>query len=120
MLLAFYPLECGNNRTFVRRCALSGEQARRGAHGRRGKTTGQRLRRPLERVLDLYLEDALAFFFPKAHLDIDWTRGYEGLETELQQVAPEGERGAQAVDKLIKVFLRDGTDTWVLIHLEVQ
>jgi hypothetical protein len=75
---------------------------------------------PWKEVLDLYLEDALAFFFPDAHRDIDWSRGYEGLETELQQVAPEGERGAQAVDKLIKVFLRDGTDTWVLIHLEVQ
>lgn len=75
---------------------------------------------PWKEVLDLYLEDALAFFFSDAHRDIDWARGYEGLETELQQVAPEGERGAQAVDKLIKVFLRDGTDTWVLIHLEVQ
>jgi hypothetical protein len=75
---------------------------------------------PWKEVLDLYLEDAIALFFADAHRDIDWSRGYEGLETELQQVAPEGERGAQAVDKLIKVFLRDGTDAWVLIHLEVQ
>ncbi len=75
---------------------------------------------PWKEVLDLYLEEAIAFFFPAAHADIDWSRGYHALDKELQQVAPDGERAAQAVDKLIQVVLRDGTDTWVLIHLEVQ
>jgi hypothetical protein len=45
---------------------------------------------PWKEVQDLYLEDALAFFFPGAYADIDWSLGYQGLETELQQVAPKG------------------------------
>jgi hypothetical protein len=65
---------------------------------------------PWKEVLDLYLEDAMAFFFPEAHRDIDWSRGYEGLDKELQLVMPEGERAAQAVDKLVKVALHDDTE----------
>jgi hypothetical protein len=75
---------------------------------------------PWKEVLDVYLPDVLAFFFPDAHREIAWEQGYETLETELQQVAPTGETGLQAVDKLVQVALRDGTDAWVLIHLEVQ
>lgn len=75
---------------------------------------------PWKEALDRYLEDALAFFFPVAHTAIDWSRGFESLDTELQLVIPEGERAAQAVDKLIRVALRDGDDAWLLVHLEVQ
>ncbi len=75
---------------------------------------------PWKEVLDLYLEEVLAFFFPEAHRDIDWSRGYEGLDKELQLVVPEGERAAQAVDKLVKVSLHSAEEAWILIHLEVQ
>jgi len=84
---------------------------------------------PWKEALDLYLEEALAFFFPAAHEAIDWSRGYQSLDKELQQIAPEGASGVQAVDKLVRVWLRDGgtdladvadAEVWVLIHLEVQ
>ena len=87
---------------------------------------------PWKEALDLYLEEALAFFFPAAHKAIDWSRGYQSLDKELQQIAPEGASGVQAVDKLVRVWLRDGgtdladvvdvadAEVWVLIHLEVQ
>jgi hypothetical protein len=47
-------------------------------------------------------------FFPRAHADIDWSRGYETLETELQQVVREAALGPHRADKLVKVWLRDG------------
>src|SRR5215218_8568473 len=75
---------------------------------------------PWKEALDLYLQDAFAFFFPQAHVEIDWSINYEWMDKELQQVAPEGDQGGQTVDKLVKVRLRDGQDVWVFIHLEIQ
>ncbi len=75
---------------------------------------------PWKEALDAYLPDIVAFFFPTIGAEIDWSRGYEPLDKELQQVAPLGDTGGQAVDKLIQVALGDGAAAWVLIHLEVQ
>lgn len=81
---------------------------------------------PWKDALDLYLEEALAFFFADAHAAIDWSRGYQPLDKELQPLAPEGESGVQAVDKLAQVWLRDAAgagsveEIWVLVHVEVQ
>jgi hypothetical protein len=75
---------------------------------------------PWKEALELYFERFLAFFFPHAHADIDWARAYETLETELQQVIREAALGRQRADKLVKVWLRDGEEAWILIHVEVQ
>jgi hypothetical protein len=61
----------------------------------------------------------MAFFFPQAHAEIDWPRGYEVLDKELQQVVRAAETGRRVVDKLVKVWRRDGQEAWVLIHVEV-
>jgi hypothetical protein len=42
------------------------------------------------------------------------------LDQELQQLMRESEIGKQFVDKLIKVWLNDGNETWLLVHLEIQ
>jgi hypothetical protein len=70
--------------------------------------------------LDLFFEPFLLLFFPGAHRDIDWRRGTESLDKELQQVVREAEIGRRYVDKLVKVWLKDGHEQWVLIHVEVQ
>jgi hypothetical protein len=62
----------------------------------------------------------VALLFPEVHADIDWTKGYEFLDKELQQVAREAEVGLRWADKLVKVHRRSGDETWVLIHVEVQ
>ena len=71
-------------------------------------------------ALDEYLPASLELLFPGPQGDIDWSRGYEALDKELQQVAPEGAVGRRYVDKLYKVWLKDGRAGCVLIHLEVQ
>ncbi|WP_071192455.1 transposase [Trichormus sp. NMC-1] len=70
--------------------------------------------------VEKYFEAFLTFFFPQIYSEIDWTRGYEFLDQELQQLMRESEVGKQFVDKLIKVWLNDGKETWLLIHLEIQ
>ena len=75
---------------------------------------------PWKEVLEVYLEEFLAFCFPIVHAGIAWSANYEWQDRELQLVAPDSERGSQAVDKLVEVRRRDGSDAWVLIHLEVQ
>jgi hypothetical protein len=62
----------------------------------------------------------MAFFFPRAHADIDWTRGYEMLDKELQPIVRQSKQGRRYVDKLVKVWLRSGAEKWLLIHVEVQ
>lgn len=62
----------------------------------------------------------MAFFFPQAYTDIDWGRPYEFLDKELQQVVRESKTGRQIVDKLVRVWLTIGRESWILIHIEVQ
>jgi hypothetical protein len=75
---------------------------------------------PWKEALDVYFEAFLALFFPNVHRDIDWSRGYEMLDKELQQLLPKSAQGRRTVDKLVKVWRHNGVETWVLIHVEVQ
>ena len=71
-------------------------------------------------ALEALFEPFMAFFFSDAHGDIDWSRRHEMLDKELQQITPESEQGRRVVDKLVKVWRKNGEDEWVLIHIEVQ
>jgi hypothetical protein len=75
---------------------------------------------PWKEALDEFLEAFLAFFFPTIHSDVDWTRGYVALDKEFQQIIREADSGKQLADKLFKVWLKDGEEQWLLIHVEVQ
>src|SRR5262249_45129138 len=75
---------------------------------------------PWKEALDAYFEPFLALLFPQVHRQIDWSRGYESLDKEFQQVVREAEVGPGYRDKLVKVWTKDGIECWVLIHVEVQ
>ena len=75
---------------------------------------------PWKEALDAYFEPFLAMLFPEVHRRIDWSRGYESLDKEFQQVVREAEVGRRYVDKLVKVWTTDGAECWVLVHVEVQ
>jgi Putative transposase, YhgA-like len=75
---------------------------------------------PWKDVLEHFFQHFLAFFFPDAHAAIDWDRNYESLDKELQQIVSESELGLRLADKLFKVWLKDGTEAWILIHVEIQ
>ena len=71
-------------------------------------------------MLDGFFEDFVAFFFPHIHADIDWSRRYEFKDKELPQLGREHATGKRIADKLAKVWLKDGRETWLLIHIEIQ
>jgi hypothetical protein len=75
---------------------------------------------PWKEALDAYFEPFVALVFPQVHRQIDWSRGYEALDKEFQQVVREAEIGRRYVDKLVKVWTTQGVECWVLIHVEVQ
>jgi hypothetical protein len=65
--------------------------------------------------------DFLRFFYSNADEIFDFSKEIEFLDKELEQLFPESEeQQTRYVDKLIKVWLKDGTSRWLLIHAEVQ
>jgi hypothetical protein len=75
---------------------------------------------PWKDAFDLYFEPFLALLFPEVHGQIDWSRGHEALDKEFQQVVREAEVTRRYVDKLVRVWTKEGAERWVLVHVEVQ
>lgn len=75
---------------------------------------------PWKQILQLYFEDFIQFFFPQAYEEIDWSRGNEFLDKELQQVVRDAVLGRRLADKLVKVYRIGGEESWILAHIEVQ
>jgi hypothetical protein len=75
---------------------------------------------PWKEALERYLPDFMRLFFPQAFAEIDWSRGYELLDAELQQVVREAELGRRQADRLVRVARLSGDPALVYIHIEVQ
>ena len=75
---------------------------------------------PWKEVIEVFFPAFMAFFFPKIHAGIDWSKGYQFLDKELQKVVRDAPSGRRYVDKLVKVFLQEGREAWLLIHIEIQ
>jgi len=75
---------------------------------------------PWKTILETYFEAFMRFFFPHAADDIDWSRPYQFLDKELQQVVRDADLGRRYADKLVQVWRRSGAEAWVLAHVEVQ
>ncbi len=75
---------------------------------------------PWKEALDFFFEPFLAFFFPDVHTAIDWSRPVEFLDKEFQEFVRGSEQGRRVVDKLAKVWLKDGSQQCIYIHAELQ
>ncbi|MCP4352237.1 MAG: hypothetical protein GY795_42805 [Desulfobacterales bacterium] len=75
---------------------------------------------PWKEILTDYFEQFMVFFFPDIALKIDWAKGYNSLDKELRQITREAETGGRLADKLFQVWQKNGEETWVLAHVEVQ
>jgi hypothetical protein len=83
------------------------------------KATGD-LDSPWKDALERFLAEFLAFFFSAIHDGLDWSRDYESLDKEFQQIVRDAKVGRRLADKLFKVWRKDGKETCLLIHVEVQ
>ena len=73
-------------------------------------------------ILEEVFDDFLRFMHSNADEVYDLKKGIEFLDKELEQLFPpeEDEFTPKVVDKLAKVYSREGEEKWILIHVEVQ
>lgn len=69
---------------------------------------------PWKDALQAFFPAFLALFYADIHADINWERGYEALDKEFQQIVRHAKIGKRLADKLFKVWLRDGSEYWLL------
>ena len=70
-------------------------------------------------TVEVFLPGLIELSLPAISGQIDWTRGYEFLDSELRSLFPR--RGSRRrVDKLVRVFFKDGRSQWIYLHLEIQ
>lgn len=62
----------------------------------------------------------MAFYFNELCTQIDWSRRPRFLDKELAQAGFGDSPAGRVADKLVAVYLRDGSEHWVLVHIEVQ
>jgi hypothetical protein len=75
---------------------------------------------PWKEALGEYFEDFLQFFFPQVHNLIDWSKPPKSLDKELQQITASSDSTLRFADKLFQVWRKNGEETWILVHIEVQ
>ncbi|GGB23049.1 hypothetical protein [Puia dinghuensis] len=73
-------------------------------------------------ILEVVIKDLLLFVEPDIEKYLDLQRGFEFLDKELVEMDPQPDKpsNTRVVDKLVKAYLRDGAESWMLLHVEVQ
>ena len=72
-----------------------------------------------------FWQDILEDFMPDLYRAADLTRPAEQLDKELHDViaileSGEAKTPKRYVDNLLKIYLKDGREDWVLLHIEIQ
>ena len=73
-------------------------------------------------MIEEVIEDLLLFVDPGIGKELDLGKGFEFLDKELAEIYPDADKApdARVVDKLVRVYQRDGGERWMLLHVEVQ
>ena len=71
-------------------------------------------------ILGEYFKEFLLFYFPSIYEGIDFTRPFVFLDKEFNTIVKESEDKKRQADRLVKVYLKNGHEQWLLIHIEVQ
>ncbi len=95
-------------------------KAARPAASKQNQPARQDYDSPWKDILVRFFPHFMVFFFPDIHAAINWSRGFVFLDTELQKITADAAIGRRLADKLVKVYLHDGREVWVLIHIEIQ
>ncbi|SMD08546.1 hypothetical protein SAMN04488101_11238, partial [Pedobacter nyackensis] len=66
--------------------------------------------------------DFLRFVYPDADQVLDFSKGIEFMDKELHAIIPHRERkkDKRVADLLAKLYLKDGTEKWVLLNVEIE
>ena len=71
-------------------------------------------------ILFDFPNEFLVYFFTKYQHLFDFRKPVEFLDKELEELFPESVDNEKYVDKLLKVYLKDGEEHWILVHVEIQ
>lgn len=71
-------------------------------------------------ALDHAFQAFVAFFYPQLYALIDWSKRPRFRDKELSQVGFGDTPATRLADKLVSVRLADGSEQWVMVHVEVQ
>ena len=75
---------------------------------------------PWKTILRHFLQAFLELCLPDVAEAIDWSKDYIALDKELEAIGRHQEIGNRIADLLFKVWLKNGEEVWLLLHLEVQ
>lgn len=73
-----------------------------------------------KKIIERFFPQFLLFFVPKLYEDVDFSQPFTFLDKEMQQLSKKGMKRSKFVDKLVKIYLKDGSEQWLLVHIEVQ
>jgi Putative transposase, YhgA-like len=71
-------------------------------------------------IIEDFFPEFLMYFYPNDYQLFDFTKGFEFLDKELEQMEFPSFSKRRIADKLVKVCTKEGEEKWVLVHLEVQ
>jgi hypothetical protein len=71
-------------------------------------------------ILDSYFRQSVEFLYPSLYKKIDWLKGYQFLDRELDAIMRQAKVGKRSVDKLVRVQSFEGKEAFILLHVEVQ
>ncbi len=75
---------------------------------------------PWKHSLGFYFRDFIEFCLPHIAEQINWSRGYESLDKELNTITRDAKIGNRIADKLIKVWKKDDNEFLILCHIEID
>ncbi|MBL1410425.1 RpnC/YadD family protein [Sphingobacterium faecale] len=73
-------------------------------------------------ILEQTFSHFLQFMFPNADEEFDLSKPFDYLDKEFETLFPPepNGKGVRFVDKLVKVYLKDGGEQYILCHIEIQ
>ncbi|MFH0924659.1 MAG: hypothetical protein V1872_03355 [bacterium] len=74
----------------------------------------------MSNVIEKFFRDFLRIFLPELEAIVDLNQEYDFLDKELQKIEVPIKKGKKFVDKLVKIYLKNGEEKWILLHVEIQ
>ena len=88
---------------------------------RTARTPAETFDEPWKQIVTALFPQFLAFFAPELAEEIDWSQEPVFLDKELRRIAKGfGRRRKSTADFLVKVWRKDGSTQWIVIHIELQ
>ena len=85
-----------------------------------GQSTPEDHDSPWKGALEVFFQPFMDFLYPHIAELIDWQQPVEFLDKELQKITRKAKNPRRYADKLVKVQFLNGSEQWILIHIEVQ